>query len=142
MQRTAASAPALINIPTLVAAALVVASFVYAPRPAVPGPVAAALRSASSTDRERVRAIYHALADVTTRDAGSRIATVAAWRAVHSDALRLAVGGTDLVGKYPGLDKAVEEVLAQHVSLDNVALTPAVAAQLAAGCAAVERQCE
>lgn len=142
MQRVAPGASALNYLPTIAAAMLVAASFVWSPRPAASGPVAAALQSATSTDRERVRAIYQALADVTTRDAGSRIATVAAWRAVHSDALRLAVGGTDLVGKYPGLDRAVEQVLAQHVSLDNVAITPEVASKLVAGCKAVESQCE
>lgn len=121
---------------------MVAASFLFVPRPAVTGPVADALKSASSTDRANVRRIYTALADVTKRDAGSRIATVAAWRAVHMDLLRLAVGGTDFVGKYPGLDRAVESVLAQHVSLDNVAITPEVAAQLVAGAQAVEKQCE
>lgn len=142
MQRTTPSASALNHLPTLAAAALVAASFLFVPRPAVTGPVADALKSASSTDRANVRRIYTALADVTKRDAGSRIATVAAWRAVHMDLLRLAVGGTDFVGKYPGLDRAVESVLAQHVSLDNVAITPEVAAQLVAGAQAVEKQCE
>lgn len=140
MQRSAASPVTL--IPTFIAAALVVMSFVTVPRSAAPGPVAAALQSASSTDRARVRAIYSALADVTQRDAGSRIANVATWRAVHADALRLAVGGTDLVGKYPGLDRAVDQVLSEHVGLDNVPLTPDVAAKLVAGCKAVEKQCE
>lgn len=142
MQRIAPSPSPLTHLPVLVAAALVAASFVWSPRPAASGPVAAALKSASSTDRERVRAIYQALADITQRDAGSRIATVAAWRAVHSDALRLAVGGTDLPGKYPGLDRAVESVLAQNVSLDNVAITPEVAAKLVTGCKEVARQSE
>lgn len=142
MQRIAPGAAPLAHIPVFAAAMVVVASFVFVPRPAATGPVAAALTSASSTDRERVRAIYTALADVTTRDAGSRIATVAAWRAVHSDALRLAVGGTDLPGKYPGLDRAVEEVLAKHVSLDNTPITPEVAAKLVAGCKEVAKQSE
>lgn len=140
MQRAAASPASL--IPIIVAAALVVTSFVVDPRSAAPGSVAIALKSASSTDRARVRAIYSALADVTQRDAGSRIANVATWRAVHADALRLAVGGTDLVGKYPGLDRAVDAVLAEHVGLDNVPLTPEVAAKIVKGCKAVEKQCE
>ena len=142
MQHAAASPAPLSFLPTLAAAALVVASFVVVPRPAASGPVATALQSASSTDRARVRAIYSALADVTQRDAGQRIANVATWRAIHSDALRLAVGGTDLVGKYPGLDKAVDAVLGEHVGLDNVPLTPEVAAALVKGCRAVEAQCE
>lgn len=143
MQHAAASvAPVSKHILPLVAAALVAVSFLWSPRPAGSGPVATALQSASSTDRARVRAIYQALADVTARDAGSRIANVAAWRAVHSDALRLAVGGTDLVGKYPGLDKAVEQVLAQHFTLDNAAMTSDLTAKVVAGCKEVVKQSE
>jgi DNA/RNA endonuclease G (NUC1) len=33
------------------------------------------------------------------------------------------VGGSSFVGKYEGLDKAVEEVLAKSNSLDNLSLT-------------------
>lgn len=143
MQRTAASAPPVgKHIVPFIAAALVAVSFIWSPRPAGSGPVATALQSASSTDRARVRAIYQALADVTARDAGTRIANVAAWRAIHSDALRLAVGGTDLVGKYPGLDKAVEQVLAKHFTLDNAGLTDELTGKIVAGCRDVERQCE
>ena len=142
MQRTAPSAPALTNFLPLAAALVVVASFSWSPRPAASGPVATALKSASSTDRRKVRDIYAALADVTQRDAGSRIVSVATWRASHSDALRLAVGGTDLVGKYPGLDTAVEEVLGQYVTLDNVPFTKELTSKLVAGLRAVEAQCE
>jgi hypothetical protein len=126
----------------LLTAVVVAASFLVSPRPAATGPVADALKSATSTDRARVRAIYAALADVTNRDAGSRIANVAAWRAVHSDALRLAVGKTDLPGKYPGLDRAVETVLAQHIGLDNLPLSGEVKDKLVTGLKAVERPCE
>lgn len=143
MSGTAASvAPVSKHIVTLIAAALVAVSFLWSPRPAGSGPVATALQSATSTDRARVRAIYAALADVTARDAGARIATVAAWRAVHSDALRLAVGGTDLVGKYPGLDKAVEQVLAQYFPLDNAAMTSDLTAKVVSGCKEVVKQSE
>jgi hypothetical protein len=64
------------------------------------------------------------------------------WRAIYADALRLAAGGTDLPGKYPGLDRAVEEVLAQHYPLDNLPIDKAMADKIAAGCRAVEKQCE
>lgn len=111
------------------------------PRPADP-PVASALKSATSSDRAKVASIYKALADVTQRDQGRLITSTAVWRALHSDALRLAVGGTDLVGKYPGLDKAVEETLAQHFSLDNKPLDKAQVDAIVAGCKAVEAQCE
>lgn len=106
------------------------------------GPVADALRNATRQDRQRVAGIYAALADITERDAGKLISTTAAWRKVHADSLRLAVGGTDLVGKYPGLDRAVEQVMAAHVSLDNVAMDPERVASLAKACRAVEAQCD
>jgi hypothetical protein len=111
------------------------------PRPAAP-PVATALESASSSDRAKVRAIYSALADVTQRDGGRLITSTAVWRAIHSDALRLAAGGTDLVGKYTGLDTAVEKVLAEHFTLDNTPLDAAQVEKIVAGCRAVEKQCE
>lgn len=47
-----------------------------------------------------------------------------------------------MVGKYPGLDKAVDEVLVSHVPLENVALTKEVAGKLIVGCREVEKQCE
>jgi hypothetical protein len=115
-------------------------------RPAVTGPVADALRSASSTDRARVASVYRALADVTVRDAGKQIATLATWRSIHASSLRLAVGGTELVGKYKGLDVAVDTVLRDALGaaekVDNVALTPDVVEKLAAGCKEVVRQSE
>lgn len=113
---------------------------VPAPRPVAP--VAKALSSASSTDKAQVRGVYRALADVTRRDSGRLITSTSVWRAIHSDALRLAVGGTDLVGKYPGLDTAVEEVLAQHFPLDNKPLDDTLVAAIVAACLDVEAQCE
>jgi hypothetical protein len=129
-------------IPLALASLLVVASFVGSPRPAATGPVAKALGSAPSSDRARVKAIYRALGDVMARDSGRLITTTAAWRAIYSDALRLAVGGTDFVGKYEGLDTAVEETLAKHYPLENVAIDEALAEKIVAGVRAVEAQCE
>lgn len=128
--------------PITLAALLVLASFVSSPRPAATGPVATALQSATSSDRAKLASLYRALADVVTRDSGRLITTTAAWRSVYRDALQLAAGGTDLVGKYPGLDTAVEEVLAKHYPLENVGLDAAMAAKIAAGMKAVEAQCE
>ena len=142
MQRIAPATSSLTHFLPLLTAIAVAVSFVWSPRPAATGPVATALKSATSTDRARVRRIYAALADITARDSGARIANVATWRAVHSDALRLAVGGTDLPGKYPGLDRAVEEVLSKHIGLDNVPLAGEAKDKLVAGLREVERQCE
>jgi hypothetical protein len=140
MQPTAQSPTRL--IPLALAAALVAASFFSSPRPAAAGPVAVALQSASSTDRAKLASIYGALADVMRRDSGRLITTTAAWRSVYRNALQLAAGGTDLVGKYPGLDEAVEKVLAQHYALENVAIDPSLSEKIVSGMTAVERQCE
>jgi len=102
-----------------------------APKPA--GVVAEALRYATATDKATVASIYESLADITERDGGERIPTTAAWREIHQNTLGLAVGGTDLVGKYPDLDDAVEEVIGSHISLDNVALS-GVADDIVAAC--------
>ena len=144
MHAAAASASAnqtVKSVSLIAAGLLVLLSFVSSPRPDATGPVATALKSASSSDRAKVASIYRALADVTQRDTGRLISTTALWRVIHGDALRLAAGGTDLVGTHRGLDTAVEEVLAKHFSLDNVAITPEVAEKIAAACKDVEVQC-
>jgi hypothetical protein len=142
MLRTTLSTPPVKHLAVLAAAALVAFSFLPSPRPAATGPVATALQSASSSDRAKVSAIYSALAELIARDSGQLITTTAAWRAIYSDALRLAVGGTDLVGKYPGLDQAVEQVLAQHYPKDDLPIDAAMAGKIAAGCKEVVRQSE
>lgn len=131
------------HIPVILALAICVYTLLpkSPPTPAVTGPVATALRSAPSSDREYLAGIYAALRDVVARDKGQRITTTAVWRAIHQDALRLAVGGTALKGKYPGLDVAVEDVLSQHYSLDDTAVGPELAEKIAAACADVEGQC-
>lgn len=142
MYPTSPSPSGLKYLPMALAAALVVASFVGSPRPAATGPVAVALQSASSPDRAKLRSIYGALADIMARDTGRLITTTAVWRSIYSDALRLAVGGTDIVGRYPDLDEAVEEVLAEHYTLDNLPIDQALADKIVAGMKTVERQCE
>lgn len=111
------------------------------PPPAVTGPVATALRSAPSADRAYIAGIYKALADVTRRDQGRQITTTSVWRAVHTSALRLAADSSNVKGKYPGLDLAVEQTLAKHFSLDEAPMTEELIGQIAAGCKDVEAQC-
>lgn len=142
MQPATVGSHSLKYLPTIVASLLVAAAFLSSPRPAATGPVAEALKSASSSDRAKVRGIYAALADLIARDQGRLIPTTAVWRAVYSDALRLAAGGTDLVGKYPGLDEAIEKVLSQHYSLDNLPIDAELAKKIEAGALEVERQCD
>jgi hypothetical protein len=141
MQSPAPNASLVKYLPTLVAAALVVISFLPQ-RSAGTGPVATALKSATSTDRAKVASIYHALGDLMARDNGRLITTTALWRSVYTDALRLAAGGTDLVGKYPGLDPAVEETLGKYYSLQVLPIDDALSDKIVAACKDVERQCE
>lgn len=129
------------HIVLTVASLLVVYCCFLPARPvAEPGPVAVAMRPASNADRVKVASIYRALADITERDAGQQITSTSVWRTCHSSALRLSAGGTDLPGKYQGLDRAVEQVLALHFSLDDVAMTKELAAKIAAGCREVAKQ--
>lgn len=114
----------------LLVAAILYAAYSFIPSSPAPvsktGPVADALRNATPKDKQTVASIYESLADITKRDGGKRISTTSEWREVHQNTLGLAVGGTDLVGKYPKLDEAVEEVIGKHISLDNVALSSVV----------------
>lgn len=87
-------------------------------------PVTAALSPASRQDKARVAAFYSAMADVVERDT-SVIPTVGAFRTLHSRSLDLAFKGTDLPGKYPGLDVAINSQLVEAVGTDDVPLPPA-----------------
>jgi len=95
------------------------------------GKIATILQSASKQDRARVRAYYAAMGDVIHRDTGV-ITTVGRWRQANANALDLAFKGTDLPGKYPGLDAAIEEVLIKAIGKDDVAMTADKKAALAA----------
>lgn len=139
---SSAPSPASVK-PWLVVAAIAFAAFQFLPANQRPvGPVASALATASARDRAQVSGVYHALADLIDRDGGKLIPTTAVWRAIYADSLRLAAGGTGLVGKYPGLDKAIEQVLAEHYPLDTLSIDAALAKKIAAGCRAVEKQSE
>ena len=87
-------------------------------------PVTAALSPASRQDKARVAAFYSSLADVVERDA-TAISTVGVFRELHSKSLDLAFKGTDLPGKYPGLDLAINDQLVAAVGKDDVPLPPA-----------------
>lgn len=133
------------HLPIILCALFLCYTFIP-PRPVVEtGRVTTALKSATSADRAKVVGIYRALADVTARDQGKQIGSTSVWRAIHASALRLAVGGTDLPGKYKGLDKAVDETLLEHATLDNLPLSGAydgkpVWQRLVDGCNAVAEQ--
>jgi ABC-type amino acid transport substrate-binding protein len=100
--------------------------FAWVPqKPVVPpaplAPVGIALRLASDDDRHRVSAFYAALADVVERS--THINTVSLFRIVHAASLDEAFRGTDLKGKYIGLDVAVNDMLVKAIGLENVSLT-------------------
>jgi|TARA_B100000085_G_scaffold273531_1_gene289111 hypothetical protein len=97
------------------------------------GPVADALVNATEKDKQIISNLYAAIADVTKRDNGELIPTMSEWRRFHEDSLELSVGKTNLVGKYPGLDIAIEEVFSKHLTLDNVA-TATVIDDIVAAC--------
>lgn len=90
----------------------------------VQGQVAVALKDATKQDKARVSAFYFALADVSERDP-SLVKTVGDFRALHAKSLDRAFAGTDLPGKYPGLDVAINDQLVAAVGKDDVPLPPA-----------------
>lgn len=112
---------ALVSVVLLVVAFLPTAQ----PVPVTPAPtskVAQCLKGASQQDRHRVAAFYSALADVVERDDAVLMST-GLFRTVHGTSLDLAFKGTDLPGKYAGLDQAINDELVAAVGLDNVAIT-------------------
>ena len=87
-------------------------------------PVTAALSPASRQDKARVAAFYSAMADVVEREP-SLATTVGGFRELHARSLDRAFKGTDLPGKYPGLDLAIDGKLVAAVGKDDVPLPPA-----------------
>lgn len=87
-------------------------------------PVTAALSPASRQDKARVAAFYSAMADVVEREQ-TLATTVGGFRELYSRSLDRAFKGTDLPGKYPGLDLAIDQKLAAAVGKDDVPLPPA-----------------
>lgn len=91
--------------------------------------IAALLRGASAKDRASVRGIYTGAADVLRRDGGKQMRTTEHWANYQARALNFAVDGTDLKGKYPGLDVAIDEVFARLVGTKDVVAVDAVMLQ-------------
>ena len=115
------------HVLAIVAAALLVMAFLPDVRTPIHEPqetsrVKEVLRTANKLDRARVRAFYSAMADVVGRDT-SVIKTVGVWRSVNANALDLAFKGTDLPGKYAGLDTAIDERLISAIGKEDASLT-------------------
>lgn len=106
--------------------------------------IAELLAQAPAEDRWHVAGIYLGLLDVIKRDAGKKLRTTEEFSAVQARALALAVDGTKLKGKYPGLDVAIEAVFDRKMReldpegkrdpKDVVSLDDAVRAKLLEAC--------
>ena len=127
------------HLPVIVA--ILVAALTMLPAPKKPeGPVATALIGSSRSDRSHLKGIYLSLADVTEQDNGKLLTTVGMWRQLHINTLKLAAA--DMRGKYPGLDLAVEKVMADQFPLDDAPLSTSLVNHIAAACREVAKQSE
>jgi hypothetical protein len=90
-----------------------------APVPQVPtdADIMKILTNADPADRARIDGIYTALATVLVRDNGKLITSTEKWRTLQSNTLTNAV---EQVGKYPGLDAAIENVFAAALGTKDV----------------------
>lgn len=83
--------------------------------------IARLLSGAPTADKKRIQGIYEALVFVLKRDqmrpAGELVKTTAQWRELHGNTLDNAI---EQVGKYPGLDVAIERVFKTTVGTDDV----------------------
>ena len=79
----------------------------------------ALLKDADLADKARIAGIYAALRDVLKRDAGKLVKTTEQWALWQANTLQAAVDGTQLKGKYPGLDVAIENVFVSKLGKDK-----------------------
>lgn len=80
--------------------------------------IAELLKNATPADKARVRGIYSGLVTVLRRDAvKKRLKTTEQWADLQANTLELAV---DQVGKYPGLDVAINDVFLRVMGTDDV----------------------
>ena len=78
------------------------------------------LATATAADKATVNGIYTALATILRRDIAKppmRITTTEKWADLQANTLQLAI---EQVGKYPGLDVAIEAVFLAKVGTDDV----------------------
>jgi hypothetical protein len=104
------------------------------------GDLATLLTKAGKQDKDVLFSLYDALAKRAAIDAGKDITTTGMWRAVYMDSLRKAVP-SDMVGKYPGLDVAVDKEIGKHLTLDNTAIDTVIQAKIVRAMEAVRDQC-
>lgn len=89
--------------------------------PAVTGPTDPAivkiLSAATPADKARIDGMYSGLANVVRRDKANLITTTERWALVQANTLDEAV---EEVGKYPGLDKAIDDVFVSALGTRDV----------------------
>jgi hypothetical protein len=138
------------HLPFLAALAIVAFTFFGDAKPLAPkvtGGVATVLASATRQDRNTVKGIYSALADITARDKGKVVRSTADWRLMHANSLRLAVGDSGFVGRYKGLDVEVEKIIFPALgdkvrNMTDLLDDKPIWQRVADACLEVERQCE
>lgn len=103
------------------------------PAPVTPAPaIVNLLKNADPADKRRIADVYTAAATILRRDNGARLNTTEKWAEWHAQTLQLAI---ETPGKYPGLDEAIEQVIAGSLGTDDVlSVTPDVQAKLIAAC--------
>lgn len=101
--------------------------------------IATLLAAAPLADKNHVAGTYVGLYDVVARDAGKLVKTTEQWATLQANALTLAVDGTKLKGKYPGLDVAIEAVFENKLGKDKEVLTAddATRAKILEACAVI-----
>lgn len=75
------------------------------------------LKPATAEDKGRVVSVYDGLKFVLQRDKGQRVNTTEKWAELQANTLNLSV---EQVGKYPGLDAAINDVFKRVVGTDDV----------------------
>jgi hypothetical protein len=94
--------------------------------------IVSVLAHATADDKARVASIYTGLRTVLLRDKGELVNNTERFAVLQANTLKLAV---DQVGKYPGLDVAIENVFKTAVGTDDVVpLTADVTAALVKAC--------
>lgn len=101
--------------------------------------IIALLLNAPASDKAHVAGVYTGLSSVVARDAGKRLKTTEQWAELQSSALQIAVDGTQLKGKYVGLDVALDAVFDSKLGKEKevVVLDDAIRAKILEGCAVI-----
>ncbi|NBO19476.1 MAG: hypothetical protein EBV03_09685 [Proteobacteria bacterium] len=99
---------------------------------AVDAKVGEVLAAATDDDRANIVGIYTGLKTVLLRDNGQLVNNTEKFSVLQANTLKLAV---EQVGKYPGLDLAIEAVFEKAVGTKDVTtVTPELVGKLAAAC--------